>query len=397
MQRKSIIPVLLTYFIDHFGFAIVFLLYGPLVLSQNGPLDISQPEKPLFILFALLVFPLAQCFGAPIFGTVSDNIGRKKTFLISIGGTIIGNSLMALAFNQDNFLLLLIGRLLAGFFAGNLTLCLASLADMSRHARDKVHNFSLLAAVGGFSYIGAILSGDFFSKFAPSTPFWITAGLGVLNICLLLIFFKETHTARASAPFGFWKIITSFPRPFKTGELNHLYVCYFLFMLCWVPSLQFLPELLKDRFQFTDQQNFILLMILGTLWSFSNWLLSRFSFLFSNTVLFRLFLVLASFLALAGALPSASFFMAAFLVTNIGAALTWTYLFVGISNQASLGIQGEILGVSQAIGSIAVIIGLGMKRVITFYFPDQYFLFASFVIFLATLTIGLFKSRKTTS
>jgi MFS family permease len=389
MQRRSIIPVLLTYFIDHFGFAIIFLLFGPLVLSQSPSSILPSPERPLLAIFSLLVFPLAQSLGAPIFGTLSDMIGRKKTFLISISGTIVGNSLMGLAFHYEHFYLLLTGRLLAGFFAGNLTLCLASLADMSSQQKDKVHNFSLLAAVAGFSYIFAILSGDEFAKFAPSTPFLITAVLGVVNICLLLVFFQETHLNRSTDPFGLWKIITSVRRLFKAGELNHLYICYFLFMLSWVPSLQFFPELLIDRFHFSNQGVLLLLLSLGACWSLANWILSRFSFLFSNSVLFRLLLLLASFLVLAGALPATSFCIAAFIVTNIGAALTWTYLFVGISNQASLSVQGEVLGVSQAIGSIAVILGFGLKKYIASFFPDQYYLFAAFVMFLATCVIGV--------
>lgn len=391
---KSIIPVLLTYFIDHFGFAIVFLLFGPLVLHQNFLIPVSAPERPILAIFALLIFPLAQSLGAPVFGTISDRIGRKKTFLLSISGTIAGNLLMGFALHQEILSWLLAGRLLAGFFAGNLTLCLASLADMSSNEKHKVHNFSLLAAVGGFSYICAILTGDLFSKFSPSFPFWIASILGFVNVSLLLIFFQETHHIKSTAPFGFWKIIQSFGRLFNNKHLNFLYLCFFFFMMTWVPSLQFLPQLLKDRFTFSDQKIFYFLAILGLLWSASNGILSRFAPLFSSQVLFRLLLLLACFLALAAALPAPSFFITAFLVTNVCAALTWTYLFVGISNQASLATQGEVLGVSQALGSIAVLIGLGLKRYITDLFPDQYYFFAAAMIFLATISAAFCRIRK---
>jgi DHA1 family tetracycline resistance protein-like MFS transporter len=388
-QRRSIIPVLLTYFIDHFGFAIIFLLFGPLILSQNLAGPISAPDRPILALFAILIFPLAQSLGAPIFGAVSDRIGRKKTFLISISGTIVGNALMGAALQQGIFSWLIIGRLLAGFFAGNLTLCLASLADMSSNEKHKVRNFSLLAAVGGFSYICAIVLGDLFSELTPSFPFWIASILGVVNVTLLLIFFQETHQVDNSESFGFWKIARSFRRLFNSTRLNLLYLCFFVFMLIWVPSLQFLPQLLTDRFQFSDQNILILLASLGVIWSVSNWVLSRFSYLFTSYMLWRLLLLLACFLTLAATLPSPGFFLAAFLITNICAALSWTYLFVGISNQASLSVQGEVLGVSQAIGSIAVLIGLGLKRYITGMFPDDYYTFAAGFIFLAAIIAGL--------
>ena len=386
---RSIIPVLLTYFIDHFGFAIVFLLFGPLVLGQNLSIPLSGEERPLLAVFALLIFPLAQSLGAPIFGGLSDRIGRKKTFLISITGTIIGNGIMGSAFHWGVFSWLLVGRLLAGFFAGNLTLCLATLSDMSSNEKHKVHNFSLLAVVGGVSYICAMISGNFFARFSLSFPFWISAFLGIVNITLLLIFFKETHLITTTKPFGIWKMFQTFERLFTSKKLNFLYLCFFLFMMTWVPSLQFLPQHLIQRFNFSDEQIFIVLGILGLLWSVSNGILSRYAPLFSSRTLVRLLLLLSCFLVFAGTLPLPSFFIAAFIITNIAAALTWTYLFVGISNQASLTMQGEVLGVSQAIGSIAVITGLGLKRYFSAYFPDEYYLFAAGVIFLAMLSAGL--------
>ncbi len=393
-HRRSIIPVLLTYFIDHFGFAIVFLLFGPLVLGQNFLFPLSGSERPILAIFALLIFPLAQSVGAPIFGSISDRIGRKKTFLISIGGTILGNALMGFALHQGIFSWLLVGRLLAGFFAGNLTLCLASLADMSQNQKHKVHNFSLLAAMGGLSYICAIVSADLFAKFSPSFPFWIASTLGVINITLLLIFFQETRKIEPCVPFGLLRIIRAFNRLFSCRQLNLLYLCFFFFMLTWVPALQFIPQVLEQRFQFSDENTFIFLVILGLLWSASNWLLSRYAPLFSSHILFRLLLLLSCFLVLAGVLPNPPFFLFAFIVTNISAALAWTYLFVGISNQASLAIQGEVLGVSQAIGSIAVLLGLGLQHYLTSFFHDRYYIWSGGVILLATLAAGLARIKK---
>lgn len=386
---RSIIPVLLTYFIDHFGFAIIFFLFGPLVLGQDASIPISQAERPILALFTILIFPLAQSLGAPIFGALSDRMGRKKTFLISIGGTIIGNGIMGSAFHWGGFAWVLAGRFLAGFFAGNLTLCLASLADMSRTLKHKVHNFSLLAAVGGVSYICAIVSGDLFANFSPSFPFWLSAILGLFNITLLLIFFQETHIIKNSVPFGFWKIVGALKRLFSSRQLNLLYVCFFLFMMTWVPSLQHLPQHLTDQFDFSDQSILIILVGFGLLWSVTNWLLSRYAPLFTSRVLYRLLLLLASFLAFAGALPDPFFFISAFVIINIGAAATWTYLFVGISNQASMADQGEVLGVSQAIGSIAALTGLGLERSLTGHLPIDFYIFAAAVMFLATLAAGL--------
>ena len=391
-HRLSTIPILLTYFIDQFGLAIVFFLFSPLVVNETFSIPLSLPERPVLAFFIILIFPLAQALGAPLFGSYSDIFGRKKIFLISIAGTILGNAIMGAAFYWNIFSWFLIGRLLAGFCAGNLTLCLASLADISSN-RNKVHNFSLLAAAGGLSYICAIVSGNVFANISPSFPFWMASILGVINITFLFIFFKDLHRSKTSEPFGFLNIIQSIERLFKSRHLNLLYLCFFFFMLTWTPSLQFLPKYLGQEFQFSEHQILILMITLGLLWSLTNALLSHFSPLFSFRTLLRLLILLTCFLALAGFLSTPSFFIAAFIITNIAAALTWTYLFVGISNQASLTIQGEVLGVSQAIGSIAVLIGLELQQHLSALFPHEYYLFAAGVIFLATLSASLSRAK----
>ncbi len=321
--------------------------------------------------------------GAPIIGTISDKIGRKKTFLYSIAGTVIGNLLSGMAFLFHNIFLLIAGRIVTGFCAGNLTLCLASLADMSQNEKDKVNNFSQLTAISGISYIFAVLSADIFSKLSPSTLFWITSFLGILNISLLVVLFQETR--KKTTPFVFWRVAPGFKRIFQNRSLNYLYICFFLFMLCWVPALQYLPELLLNRFHFSDEEVSIFLIALGGLWSVSNWLLSRFGIPFSPHFLFRLLLLLASFLILAGTLPTASLFLISFIVTLIGAAVTWTYLFVGISDHASLSDQGEVLGLSQSIGTFGVLLGLGLKRYFVSFYPHQYYLLAGILILFAAL------------
>lgn len=389
-HRKSVIPVLLTYFIDYFGFGIVFLFFGPLFLKENNHLFQTGPALATM---GFLIFPLAQSLGAPIFGILSDKIGRKKTFLLSIGGTTFGNCLMGFSFYHENFPLLLIGRLLAGFFAGNLTLCLAALADLSHNAKEKLHNFSLLATVGGLSYICATLFGNLFTKVSFATPFWIGAILGLINIILLLIFFKETHVVRHT-PFGVWKIILSITKLFKDRELNHLYTSFFFFMMSWVPSLQYLPGFLTNRLSLSDQATFVLLTLMGALWSLSNGILSRFSLGVSNRSLFQLLLLLSSFFVLAGSIPFPSLFIASFIVINIGAALSWTFLYTGISNHASLSIQGEVLGVSQALGSLGAMVGFGLQHLITLYSVSHYYIFSAVVVFLATLSIGSLEFRR---
>jgi DHA1 family tetracycline resistance protein-like MFS transporter len=104
-EKKLLIPVFLTVFIDLLGATIVLPILAPLFLDlKNGiqPVDISLLTNPATqiaeiirertILFGFLIasFPLAQFFGAPLLGTWADKVGRKKVLTLSLIGTLIG-------------------------------------------------------------------------------------------------------------------------------------------------------------------------------------------------------------------------------------------------------------------------------------------------------------------
>ena len=95
---------------------------------------------------------------------------------MAIGYTLTAGSIMS-----HSLTFLFISRFLTGLFAGNLTLCLATVADLSRDELSRTKNFGQIAAIGGLSFIIAIAFGGILSDatisrhFSPSLPFWITA------------------------------------------------------------------------------------------------------------------------------------------------------------------------------------------------------------------------------
>lgn len=81
---KILLPVFLTYFIDNFGLAIIYPIFTPLFLKPHYELFSTEvPTIYKTILLGLLIatFPIAQFFGAPIIGGMSDRVGRKRYFL----------------------------------------------------------------------------------------------------------------------------------------------------------------------------------------------------------------------------------------------------------------------------------------------------------------------------
>ncbi|MCK4934792.1 MAG: MFS transporter, partial [Simkaniaceae bacterium] len=182
--KTSLLPVYFVFFLDNFGFGLVFAIFGPLILNPEfGMLSpgMTAGERNIFLGILFAAFPLTQLFGAPIVGDIADRFGRKKAFYITILGTTLGYILSGAAITFHSYSFLFFSRLVTGFFAGNLSICLASIADLSPDEESRAKNYGMISTLGGVSWILSMLIGGFLSDpkaltFAnPSIPFFLTA------------------------------------------------------------------------------------------------------------------------------------------------------------------------------------------------------------------------------
>ena len=167
IKRISFFSILFTFFVDNLGWSIVFPIFAPLFLNDQNvfSLNFSFQIKTAILGIFLAAFPLAQFFGSPILGDFADRAGRKKALIISISLIVLGYVLSAWSILLKNLSLLFISRLITGLFSGNLSVCLATISDLSTSEKSKTGNFSFLSVLAGFSFIiGAFLGGRLSDK-----------------------------------------------------------------------------------------------------------------------------------------------------------------------------------------------------------------------------------------
>jgi MFS transporter, DHA1 family, tetracycline resistance protein len=393
-RRRSLFPVLLTYFLDNFGLAIIFPIFTPLLIqSEHSILASSAPYFERTILLGLLIasFPMAQFFGAPLIGQFSDRFGRKKSFYITILGTALGYTLTAVCILSHSLPGLFISRICTGFFAGNLTLCLAAVADMSPDDTSRTRNFGLIGAVGGLSFIIAIAFGGILSNpnishhFNPSFPFWITALLSYLNLACVVLLFHETHKGSFRPGInplrGFHNLVLGI----QSKELRIIYSVNFLFMLAWVGSMQFLPALLMKRFSLSLGAITLCFMVIGALWFLSNMLINKYlaKRYFSGKTLLVCLLILSILLLFTLMANSLTSFLCFFFPAVCCASLCWTNGLATVSIKAPSAIQGSILGINQSMSSIAAMLSPIIGGVLTALSTHAIYVFGGVVSFTA--------------
>ena len=402
-RKRALLPVFLTYFLDNFGLAIIFPIFTPLLLkSESSILSFSTPYSERTILLGLLIasFPLAQFFGAPLIGQFSDRFGRRRAFLISILGTALGYTFTALSLLSESFAGLMISRCATGFFAGNLTLCLASIADLSHDDSTRTRNFSLITAIGGLSFLIAIAFGGVLSDpdlgrhFHPSFPFFATAVLAFLNFVCMYLLFEETHKVPRNAGLSPFQGLQNLRVGFENVELRTLFLVNFLFMLGWLATMQFLPSLLLKTYHFGMGKVVLCLMGSGVIWFLSNFFLNRrlALSLFPGKTLLASLLLLALCLLFTMLSGGAASFLILFALASLAASLCWTNGLATLSLKAPLAIQGSILGINQSMTAVAAMLSPTLGGLLAALDIQMIYIFGGIAALTAFCILGTHKS-----
>src|SRR5439155_10164644 len=95
--RAALLTVFLVVFIDLLGFGIVLPLMPRYAKNLLEPAGIPEQLHGLTIGGLLAVFSLMQFIFAPVWGRVSDRVGRKPILIIGLAGSVVFYTLFGFA------------------------------------------------------------------------------------------------------------------------------------------------------------------------------------------------------------------------------------------------------------------------------------------------------------
>lgn len=166
--KRPLLAVFLVVLIDLLGFGIVIPLL-PVYSKAYG-----ASETTMGLLFA--TFSAMQFLFAPMWGRLSDKIGRRPVLVGGLFGTAASYVLFALS---DSLWMLFLSRALAGFLAANISTAMAYVADVTT-PENRAKGMGLIGAAFGIGFTLGPLMGGELTHISPAAPGWAAAGFSLL-------------------------------------------------------------------------------------------------------------------------------------------------------------------------------------------------------------------------
>jgi MFS transporter, DHA1 family, tetracycline resistance protein len=172
-------------------------LMVPVLPHIVGTFTTSNDEQTQAFLAVTLAFGVANFFGSPILGALSDRYGRRPVLLIGFAGMALSFFVTAAA---TALWMLVVVRLFSGAMQSNISVANAYVADIT-DGDDRARRFGLLGAMFGIGFILGPVIGGLLGAIDVRLPFVVAGGLALVNWCYGFFVLPESLPADRRRPF----------------------------------------------------------------------------------------------------------------------------------------------------------------------------------------------------
>ena len=187
-----------TALMDVIALGIIIPVLPRLIQQMAGG---STAQALHYVLIFSTSWAVMQFVSSPIVGALSDRFGRRPVLLLSIFGLGIDYLIMGFA---PTLAWLYVGRLISGVTSASFSTAGAYIADISPPEK-RAQNFGLIGAAFGVGFVLGPSIGGLLGGINPRLPFWVAAGLALVNWCYGLFVLPESLPKERRSPFSWRK------------------------------------------------------------------------------------------------------------------------------------------------------------------------------------------------
>jgi DHA1 family tetracycline resistance protein-like MFS transporter len=357
MKNKYLIAIFFVIFLDLLGFSLIL----PLLPA------IAEKFRTTQVVVGLLasVYAIAQLIADPLFGRLSDRMGRRPVLLISIVGNFASFIISGFA---GSLWIFFAARILSGGTGGTISTAQAYISDVT-DKNNRAKSFGLIGAAFGLGFIMGPALGGFLSRFGFAIPIFLAAGLALINLVLVFFWLPESLTAErrklisknTKPPFTLKALIDTLHLPMIGPLLN----TRFLFALAFTMITTIFPSYAFIKFGLDSQSTGYLLAYVGVLSVIvQGFLIGKLSARFSDKLLIFAGTLLLGVSVIGWALAqSVVMIVIVFIPTALAGGVFNTIINTAITKSVKPTEVGGTLGISSSLESMTRVVAPSLGAV----------------------------------
>ena len=188
MQKNVLGIVFFTVFLDLLGFGMIIPIQ-PFYVESFG-----ATASTITLLGAS--YSLMQFIFSPVWGKLSDRIGRRSVILVSTILVAIGHFSFAFA---PSLLFLFLARMLSGAGSANIGAAQAMIADITTQ-ENRAKGMGIIGAAFGLGFLLGPAMGGLLVQYGNHLPMVVAGILSVFNFLFAFFYLPETLKPKSSDP-----------------------------------------------------------------------------------------------------------------------------------------------------------------------------------------------------
>lgn len=366
-SRAPLALIFVTVFIDLLGFGIVLPLlprYAEYYHASNLTLGLLMAS-----------FSAMQFLFAPLWGRISDRVGRRPILVLGLFGSCLFYALLGYVspLGPDQKLLglgviawLFIARIGAGIAGATIPTAQAYIADHTTH-ENRGKGMAIIGAAFGIGFcLGPLFGAAFVTNdaAAPPSSYPGYAAAVLSGVAALFALWKLPESKRAESASAVSQLpwTARWAQVFTNSQITAVILTIFLTTLAFAQFETTLTLLTKHQFHMANRSNFYVFAYIGfVLLIAQGWLVRKlipkwgeFRTALLGVVLMAIGLAC---IATAGQMKSVPLLLLVLPVCVVGFAALSPSLQSILSRRATETEQGEVLGIGQSASALARIAG----------------------------------------